>query len=438
MRTNKQIMSLVKQELRSASRTRYIIFSFIVLPIFMWLIQGGVQLFVGMSIVSSQKGETIYFVSYDTGISTENGSINLSDDLLEALIASTQDNTSLLSGATINSTKYADFAYAELVMKINNSQTANDFTPCIIIPNGFTYNYLYNDITIFELYTLPGGLIGSSMLEASIYTIISQPPFTEVDVKKATLLDLKTVTFPGEEDVASGFGVGFVGFISVLVAVMAPAPFVSTSFAGEREKKTMESLLALPISRFNILLSKVLAGLALVSIFALMNIVGLFGFAAMMNIASESIYSDIGATSYLAIDASITLIILITIAMFLSAFVSIGLGISIASFMKDVRSAESAYSMLMVIPAMIVGITSMFGSVPENSYGGAGIILYIIPWAHAIAILAKGLYPQTYASVSLTGSIPLDIAFHLGYLIFIILVCLFIASRVFEREGILT
>ncbi|UCE15011.1 MAG: hypothetical protein JSV04_07480, partial [Candidatus Heimdallarchaeota archaeon] len=64
MKTVKQISSLVKQELRSASRTRYILFSFIVLPIFMWVIQGGVQMFIGLSLTSSQEGVTIYFVNY--------------------------------------------------------------------------------------------------------------------------------------------------------------------------------------------------------------------------------------------------------------------------------------------------------------------------------------------------------------------------------------
>ncbi|MHA2387945.1 MAG: hypothetical protein ACXACW_04405, partial [Candidatus Hodarchaeales archaeon] len=59
-------------------------------------------------------------------------------------------------------------------------------------------------------------------------------------------------------------------------------------------------------------------------------------------------------------------------------------------------------------------------------------------WSHAIAILSKGLYPQTYASSAITGSIPTDLLFHLGYLVIVILIALFIASRVFEREGILT
>ncbi len=62
----------------------------------------------------------------------------------------------------------------------------------------------------------------------------------------------------------------------------------------------------------------------------------------------------------------------------------------------------------------------------------------IIPWSHAVAILKKGMYPQTYASSALTGSIATDLIFHLGYLVVVILISIYIASRVFERESILT
>jgi len=288
------------------------------------------------------------------------------------------------------------------------------------------------------MYTLPGGLIGSEFLQAGVGMLLSQPPFTEVIINRAANLASKTITFPGEGAAASGFGAGFIGFISILIAVLAPAPFVSTSFAGEREKKTMESLLALPISRFNILFGKLLAGMVcmvLVGIFAVMNMVGLVGFSFVMGLADSGAYN---VSAMYSIDITFNLLLLVGITMFLSAFVAIGIGISVASLTKDVRSAESLYTMVMMVPSMVVGMTSLFGALPEQSFGGAGILLYLIPWSHAIAILSKGLYPQTYASSALTGSIATDLLFHLGFLVVVIFISLYIASRVFERESILT
>ncbi len=440
MNVLKQTFSLVKQELRSASRTRYIVISFVFMPLLMWGLQGGLQMLVGFSLTSSQAGETIYVVNFDAG----NGTYTLGDDFVADLKEASLNETkeSFLFGSTINDTRYSDYTYSQLIDLTKDPEQASNVMPLIIIPLDFTVVFdSFVNLTIsapprVELYTLPGGILGSELLQAGIGMILADEPYTRVDIKKLSYLQANTVTFPGEESAASGFGVGFIGFISVIIAVMAPAPFVSTSFAGEREKKTMESLLALPISRFNILLGKLLAGMVLVSIFAVMNMVGLLGFSFVISLADTG--SEFNAAEMYAIDPTVIMLFLIGLTMFLSAFVSIGIGISIASLTKDVRSAESLYSMVMLLPSMIVGMSSMFGSLPEESFGGAGIVLYLIPWSHAIAILSKGLYPQTYASSAITGSIPGDLLLHLGYLVVIILIALFIASRVFEREGILT
>ncbi len=435
----KQTYSLVKQELRSASRTRYIVISFILMPILMWGMQGGVQLLIGVSLTSTQEGETVYVVNFDLGNITH----NYGATFVDSLKASTEMNGSFLEGANINDTLYADESYSSLMSMINDPDVASKVMPLIVIPENFTsvlnaFNISLNIIPVVEMYTLPGGLIGSEFLQAGVGMVLAQPPFTQVVVERATYLSQTTITFPGEEAAASGFGAGFIGFISILIAVMAPAPFVSTSFAGEREKKTMESLLALPISRFNILFGKVLAGMVLVSIFAVMNMVGLVGFSFILGLADSGGSEAYNVSAMYSINPTLNLLLLVGITMFLSAFVAIGIGISIASLTKDVRSAESLYSMVMMVPSLIVGMTSLFGALPEQSFGGAGILLYLIPWSHAIAILSKGLYPQTYASSAITGSIATDLLFHLGFLVVVIFISLYIASRVFERESILT
>ncbi|MHA1975441.1 MAG: ABC transporter permease [Candidatus Hodarchaeales archaeon] len=440
MSTIKQTLALMKQELRSASRTRYIVISFVLMPLIMWGLQGGVQMLVGFSLTSTQEGGTIYVANFDEGNETD----KLGDLFVQYLkYASSEVNTSYIYNSTINDTRYNSTTYSELSSKLNDEDEKQtlDF-PLLIIPENFTavynaYNYSVNrNMSTVELYTLPGGIIGSELLQAGIWEVLQWNPFTLVDINKQSSLNSKVITFRGEESAASGFGVGFIGFISVIIAVMAPAPFVSTSFAGEREKKTMESLLALPISRFNILFGKLLAGMVLVSIFAVMNMIGLLGFSFVLGLGDTG--GDFNTAELYTIDPSLILLVLIGVTMFLSAFVSIGIGISVASLTKDVRSAESLYSMIMLLPSMIVGMSAMFGSLPEQSFGGAGIVLYLIPWSHAIAILSKGLYPQTYAKTAITGSIPLDLLFHLGSLVLVIMIALFIASRVFEREGILT
>lgn len=420
-----QIFSLVKQELRRTSRSRYIWTSFIMLPLFMWAMQGGLQAFI-QGAFTPEIG-TIYARNFDAG----SGETNLGEQFIAAMNVQAGLNDSLMAGATIGSTLYAETSYNDLMDIINNPETASEALPLIIIPENFTATYLALNITsnpqipVLEVYSPPSGGYWDP-LGPAIQIIIAQPPFTVMTIEKTVLVDQTAMIIKGEES-AGGFGIGFMAFIAVMLAAQAPGPFVSSSFAGEREKKTMESLLVLPISRFSILLGKLIAGMVLLAIFSVMNFVGAVVFSALIGTSN----------AFVAIEPSLTLFILVAVTMFLSAFVNVGTGISIASLAKDVRSAESTYGLLW-IGAMGVGAIGMTGALPEQFFGEIGIFLYLLPWTHSIALLMKGLFPQTYASAALTGSIATDILLHLGYMVVFIAICLFIASKVFERESILT
>jgi hypothetical protein len=87
---------------------------------------------------------------------------------------------------------------------------------------------------------------------------------------------------------------------------------------------------------------------------------------------------------------------------------------------------------------MCVGAIALVGGLPEVVLGDVGIILYLVPWTNGIALLMKGAFPLTFASTTLTGSIAMDMLLHLGYMIVFIAICLFIASKIFDRESILT
>jgi hypothetical protein len=49
----------------------------------------------------------------------------------------------------------------------------------------------------------------------------------------------------------------------------------------------------------------------------------------------------------------------------------------------------------------------------------------------------KGAFPLTFASATLTGSMATDMLLHLGYMVGFIAICLFIASKIFDRESII-
>lgn len=445
-----QILALVKQELRIAVKSRYIILAFILMPLVMWVMQGGyLTLMTSLTTESTQEGETIFVANFDGGNSSLNELIpgtgdNLGDYLVSQLVFQTvlPPNMSMLSGASIDNTTYCDMGYTELVELMEDPKRAGTVTPLIIIHENFTSNYLaYTSSSSYppavSIHSLPGGIIGSQSLVSAVWTVISQPPYQVIDVHKTVSLSNYTILFEGEESAGSGIGAGFIGMFSVMIAVFAPAAFVTSSFAGEREKKTMESLLALPISRFHILLSKLIAGMGLISIFAIMNAIGVVLFSVIIDVLNTGDQTDSVMAAF-SFEITPSIVVLITITMFLAAFVATGIGIAVASLSKDVQSAQSTYNFVMILPAAIVGISGMFGGLPENAFGGAGIYLYILPWAHIIAILRKGMYPLTCVSSAITGDIALDMLLHLGYIVVVIAIFLVIASKLFDREGILT
>lgn len=440
----KQMLYLMKQELNSARRSRYIIISFIILPFFMWGLEGGAQALIGNLATSTPTSETIFITNQD------NATINLPVPLLlhfnysdnnagEVIPANTSfslsnylvsyikwvaknDNSSALYNANIIDNKS--------IAEINTLKDQGKVDYWVQINSTFSHIYTTQNMSVVQVQYLQQGLAGYSPITTSLYEILNNRPFTIVNVERYSNIETSYISIGGEETNIS-FGIGLAGLLAILLSVMAPAPFVSTAFAGEREKKTLESLLALPISRKSILLGKLLSGMVLVSIFAVLNVFGMYFYNWIIKSSPSTEVSSI-----MSFDLTTTTIIAISIVMFLSAFISIGLGISIASLAKDVRTSESMYQFALMFPSMIVGFTGMFAGVPE-SIGGPALLLYIIPYTHTLAIFQKLLKPNYYDVKSLTGfGLYGDLLFHFAYLFISILIVLYIASKVFEREGI--
>ncbi len=408
----RQLTTLVIQELKQAMRNRSLIFMFVVFPLFMWGLQGGIQFIAITNTVS--EGETFYVINQDTGNSTT----NLGNLLIQSLDGYTKVNSSPIYGAVLNTTLHAD-TYEQAISLVKNK----GFSPLIYIPQNFTSVYdgfsessNSSPPSIFLLSRPDDDALFVNDLSIALQSIVTSPPFTKVTYHKLTSVVPEKIVFEGEEE-ESFFFLGLIAFIATLIAVQAPASYISTAFSGEREKHTLEALLALPMKRIHILLGKVIAAFILTLIFAISNIFGMLIFAKLVD--AENIL-----TTYQ--------IVIVTLVLVITAFVATGLGISITSFAKDTRTANTVYQFVMLIPTVFVGFSAIFGTVPDTLDW-----VYIIPWMHTIAVLQKALFPQILSNSTLTGNIALDITFHLAYLFFFVMVSFILAARLFSRESIL-
>jgi len=159
------------------------------------------------------------------------------------------------------------------------------------------------------------------------------------------------------------------------------------SIAGEKERGTLATLLVTPLGRSELAAGKILslavlsflAGLvtALATILALPR---LFGGAAD-DMAVAGIYS---ASDYLML----ALVILTSILLIIAA-ISI-----ISAFAKTVKEANMAVSPLMVV-AMLVGVTGMFGSGAQESP-----VYYLIPLYNSVQSMS-GIFSLDYSAANI-------------------------------------
>ena len=400
-----QFIYLIKQELRSASRSRYIVISFMIMPLIMWGMEGSVFI-LAQTAGSSTTGEILYITNEDVSTSvnltttfplpfdfqghaagTNISQLQLSEYFIAAINNTAQNNN--------QSTLYGVKIVIDNYNHVNTTAQQGKINYWLDIPANFSSTYSSIGIATAKLYYLQSSLTGPTLFQTGISQILTQPPFTIVAVQKIATLNLKQILLGNEKQSQEfSFGAGFAGMIAILISVFAPAPFISSSFAGEREKKTMEALLALPIPRRNILIGKLTAGMILVVVFTLMNIVGMFFYNFILaEFVPKGVQSSTTISDVLSINLDFTSVIAISITMFLSAFISIGIGIAIASLTKDVRTSESMYNVLLMLPSLLVGLLGMFGGLPEH-LGQAGLLLYLIPWSHASAIFQEVSRPE--------------------------------------------
>ncbi len=157
---------------------------------------------------------------------------------------------------------------------------------------------------------------------------------------------------------------GFIPYLFILTmwggCLLAAIDLVT----GEKERKTIETTLSLPISKFKVLLGKAIVASILGFVPALLNLIGL--------IVGLKLISDIPDTFKTALNEmlsfqSVTMIMLLLIpfALFLAGFI-IAL-VAGASTFKEAQSKATPIIMLIIIPlvlAMMPGIELTWATVP--------------------------------------------------------------------------
>jgi ABC-2 type transport system permease protein len=211
--------------------------------------------------------------------------------------------------------------------------------------------------------------------------------------------------------------------ITIMIMLTYSMQIAATSVAMEKEEKTLETLLTMPVDRFAILMGKlsstiIIAGVAATTV--------LIGYNFMLGSVTTGIptQTSIDLVS-LELVPSLLGYILLGISLFITLLSALALAVIMSAFAEDVRGAQSLIGYIypiIFIPSLAL-IYLDFNTLPI----ALKAILYAIPYSHPV-IASKVVVLGDYTTVVL-GII---------YVAAFTLVIMYIASRLFATEKILT
>ena len=216
----------------------------------------------------------------------------------------------------------------------------------------------------------------------------------------------------------------FFGFpFAIMMLIILAMQLAATSVASEKEEKTLETLLSLPISRFTVLIGKLTGSVIVAALGAVATIVGViyyvgsitFGAPTQMPVDLNAIGLAPGLFGYAILGASL----------FVSLLSALALAVVVSVFAEDVRGAQSLLGFV-YLPLFIPMIVLMFADINTLPLT-IRIILLAIPFTH----------PMLAARAMTTGDYFTAI-WGIGYVTIFTLVILYVAARIFATEKILT
>lgn len=414
--------NIIQKELREMFRDPKLLLGMVLVPILMFPI-------MGVAISSSQEatenairttGVSLY--SLDGSDGNDNYTVNLTRALER-------------NNLTVKNLTAADTPEA-----IRNA-TEDGATVLLVVPANFTENILELQNNTIEVYAI---FRDFSMTEGAIYSqVVAALNAFNSEVVAERLRD----AYPDESPLALNFplvatsrsvirgqvhdadpnvvGMTVIGTtmimpMTLMILLILAGQLAATSVAMEKEQKTLEVLLSLPVRRINILIGK-LSGVIVVSMFATLSY--LVGFTFYFN--SLGIGGGRTALSALGLDPEPVGLVLMGATLLLSFISALSLAVLLSVFTKDVRSAQSLMGVL-YIPIMVPALVLMFSPVGALPVAMQGVVL-AIPFSYPI-LASQALYTQQYLLVAL-GVV---------YQAIFTAAVLAIAARVFSTEKILT
>jgi ABC-2 type transport system permease protein len=409
----KGFSTILIKELKELIRDPKILIGMIVLPLVMFPVLG---LVLGYAVETAQEQAekaTLLVVNNDGG--------NWSQQLIGNLSIA-------MNVAVINNTTPQQVVDQDLLAQYNSTQF-------IEIPLGFSQNMSQhtsgnlNIIATVNVYgVFQGGGIFSDIGSAGITSLITS--FNRV-IAPNVLYTTQSTIIKGEIqtgiDPATLSGLMIFQSIALPITMMIMLTYAmqiaATSVAMEKEEKTLETLLTVPVDRFAILMGKlsstiIVAGVAAVTV--------MIGYNYMLGSMTLGVPSEMSVDLVkLGLVPSPFGYLLLGISLFITLLSGLALAVIMSAFAEDVRGATALVGYvypLIFIPSMALMYLDV-NTLPL----ALKAVLFAIPYSQPI-IASKAVIMNDYTTV----------IFGIIYVAAFTIVIMYIASRLFATEKILT
>jgi ABC-2 type transport system permease protein len=410
----KGFSTILVKELKELIRDPKILIGMLVVPLVIFPVLGAVLGYASQTAMEQAQKATLLVVNNDNG--------NWSTTFINYLESTGVKTT------VINNSSPTQVVEQGLL-------TQNNSTQFVEIPVGFSQNmtlHTNGDPAITATVNVYGVFQGSSIFSdigssATTGIINSYNRVIAPDVLYTTQSTIIKGQIQEGIDPATLSGLMITQSIALPITIMIMLTYsmqiAATSVAMEKEEKTLETLLTVPVDRFAILMGKlsstiIVAGLASVAVMIGYNyVLGSMTLgiptAASINLVSLGLVPS--AFGYL----------LLGISLFITLLSGLALAVIMSAFAEDVRGATALVGYIypvIFIPAMALMYLDI-NSLPTV----VKAIFYAIPYSHPI-IASKAVVLGDYATV----------VFGIIYVAAFTIVIMYIASRLFATEKILT
>jgi ABC-2 type transport system permease protein len=397
--------SFLLKELKELIRDPKILLGMIIVPLIMFPVLGAVMNFSVESAKETAGKTAILVLNHDTGD---------------------------------NSTQFIAYLNGSLRVQETNASTANDAvqqmamynaSEMIEIPSDFSRNVSMNMAVQVKFYSIfsGGGVfegIGSSIVDILVGQfnrnvapdLIVPEPSVIIKGKIAENIDPRVLS---NLMISQAIALP----ITILILLTYSMQIAATSVAMEKEEKTLETVLTLPVDRFSILMGKLSGSIIVAGVGALAYMVGFnYYMGSLTGLSQAGAGPDLAS---LGLVPSLFGYVLLGISLFITLLSALALAVILSAFAEDVRNAQSLVSYiypLIFIPSLVLMYVDI-NTLPV----WLKLVLYAIPFSQPI-IASKAVIMGDYLTAGLG----------IVYVVAFTLVIMYIASRLFATERILT